>query len=89
MDEKSFDSACTFLSRKCRNHKIILAKRKEGTELTRKLIIDGNAVYEIDEDCMLKNRVENGGNGKDKQDVKSEHGEKNSQKSTAEHNKMK
>ena len=57
--------------------------------MTRKLIIEGNAVYEIDEDCMLKNRVENGGNGKDKQDVKSEHGRKNSQKSTAEHNKMK
>ena len=26
--------------------------------MTRKLIIDGNAVYEIDEDCMLKNRVD-------------------------------
>lgn len=23
----------------------------------RKLIIDGNAVYEIDEECMLKNKV--------------------------------
>lgn len=27
--------------------------------MTRKLIIEGNAVYEIDEECMLKNRVEN------------------------------
>lgn len=30
--------------------------------MSRKLIIDGNAVYEIDEDCMLKkmlNRKEN------------------------------
>ncbi len=26
--------------------------------MTRKLIIDGNAVYEIDETCMLKRRVE-------------------------------
>lgn len=25
--------------------------------MNRKLIIDGNAIYEIDEDCMLKNRV--------------------------------
>ena len=38
--------------------------RKDGTDLTRKLIIDGNAVYEIDEECMLKNRVENNDRGK-------------------------
>lgn len=25
--------------------------------MNRKLIIDGNAIYEIDEDCMLKNKV--------------------------------
>lgn len=25
--------------------------------MKRKLIIDGNAVYEIDEDCMLKKRL--------------------------------
>lgn len=25
--------------------------------MSRKLIIDGNAVYEIDEDCMLKKRL--------------------------------
>lgn len=25
--------------------------------MSRKLIIDGNAIYEIDEDCMLKDRV--------------------------------
>ena len=24
----------------------------------RKLIIDGNAVYELDEDCMLKKKIE-------------------------------
>lgn len=26
--------------------------------MKRKLIIDGNAVYDIDEDCMLKKRME-------------------------------
>ena len=26
--------------------------------MRRKLIIDGNAVYEIDEDCMLKKRLD-------------------------------
>ncbi len=26
--------------------------------MNRKLIIDGNAVYEVDEDCMLGKRVE-------------------------------
>ncbi|KMZ55089.1 hypothetical protein [Dorea sp. D27] len=33
--------------------------------MNRKLIIDGNAIYEIDEDCMLKNRVND---EKDKKD---------------------
>lgn len=28
--------------------------------MSRKLIIDGNAVYEIDEACMLKKKVEEG-----------------------------
>lgn len=28
--------------------------------MSRKLIIDGNAVYEIDEECMLKNRLDTG-----------------------------
>ena len=27
--------------------------------MSRKLIIDGNAVYELDENCMLKKRLEN------------------------------
>ncbi|HIX48051.1 MAG TPA: hypothetical protein H9981_03400 [Candidatus Mediterraneibacter caccavium] len=34
--------------------------------MSRKLIIDGNAVYEIDEECMLKKRLkgpEDGGTG--------------------------
>ena len=26
--------------------------------MDRKLIIDGNAVYELDEDCMLKKKIE-------------------------------
>ena len=26
--------------------------------MSRKLIIDGNAVYEIDEECMLKKRLD-------------------------------
>lgn len=33
--------------------------------MSRKLIIDGNAVYEIDEDCMLKRRL----NGKENREV--------------------
>ena len=36
--------------------------------MTRKLIIDGNAVYEIDEDCMLKNRVEKDAQEKEKKE---------------------
>lgn len=31
--------------------------------MSRKLIIDGNAVYEIDENCMLKKHLD--GNGKE------------------------
>lgn len=30
----------------------------EGKTMSRKLIIDGNAVYEIDEKCMLKKRLD-------------------------------
>ena len=33
--------------------------------MTRKLIIDGNAVYEIDEECMLKNRLDDHGHSGD------------------------
>lgn len=40
--------------------------------MSRKLIIDGNAVYEIDEECMLKKQLrepETGGTGeKDQRD---------------------
>ncbi len=31
---------------------------RKGAEMDRKLIIDGNAVYEIDEKCMLKKHLE-------------------------------
>lgn len=47
-------------------HKIIENKEK-GMEQTvsRRLIIDGNAVYEIDEKCMLKNRLNVRDSGQD------------------------
>ena len=31
---------------------------RNGKTVARKLIIDGNAVYEIDEECMLKKRLD-------------------------------
>ena len=31
---------------------------RKGAEMDRKLIIDGNAVYEIDEKCMLRKQLE-------------------------------
>jgi hypothetical protein len=34
-----------------------MGTRKE-MNMSRKLIIDGNAVYEIDEQCMLKRKLE-------------------------------
>ena len=36
--------------------------------MSRKLIIDGNAVYEIDEECMLKRRL----NGKESREASQE-----------------
>ena len=51
-------------------------ERKEQT-LTRKLIIDGNAVYEIDEECMLKNRIKNNGYVEEKKEANHEYREKN------------
>lgn len=32
--------------------------KKEDWEMERRLIIDGNEVYEIDEACMIKKKVE-------------------------------
>lgn len=39
--------------------------------MSRKLIIDGNAVYEIDEECMLKKRI-----GREKETKKDQEGHK-------------
>ena len=36
----------------------MVRERKEETDMDRKLIIDGNAVYEIDENCRLKKQME-------------------------------
>lgn len=40
--------------------------------MKRKLIIDGNAVYEIDENCMLKNRLDKETEKKDREKIRSE-----------------
>ena len=40
--------------------------------MKRKLIIDGNAVYEIDENCMLKNRLDKEKEKKDTEKIRSE-----------------
>ena len=40
--------------------------------MKRKLIIDGNAVYEIDENCMLKNRLDKEKEKKDREQIRSE-----------------
>lgn len=53
--------------------------------MTRRLIIDGNAVYEIDEDCMLKNRVDDAGPGKESKEAGCKYRQKNVQKNTAGH----
>ena len=38
--------------------------------MKRRLIIDGNAVYELDEDCMLKKRLDKGKEKREEQLVK-------------------
>lgn len=43
--------------------------------MKRKLIIDGNAVYEIDENCMLKNRLDKEKEKKDREKIRSEKAE--------------
>ena len=40
--------------------------------MKRKLIIDGNAVYEIDENCMLKNRLDKEKEMNDREKIRSE-----------------
>lgn len=56
--------------------------------MARKLIIDGNAVYEIDEECMLKKRVDNNDNSIDDNRKRSEkdryRGEKRTDQADAE-----
>ena len=58
--------------------------------MTRKLIIDGNAVYEIDENCMLKNRVEDDDDGKEKKkrNAGREYGQKSGQEDTVRHSRL-
>ena len=52
-------------------HIITMSRRTGGIwHMNRKLIIDGTAIYEIDEDCMLKNRVND-----DKDKKEEEHAE--------------
>lgn len=46
--------------------------RKDRQNMARKLIIDGNAVYEIDEECMLKRRVDGKEDGREKSEQQSE-----------------
>lgn len=36
--------------------------------MSRKLIIDGNAVYEIDEECMLRKRIRTGEEEKNREE---------------------
>lgn len=48
--------------------------------MERRLIIDGNAVYELDEDCMLKKRLDN----QDKQGKKAHGKEDDNRKRGAE-----
>ena len=43
-------------------------ERKERKTMSRKLIIDGNAVYEIDEECMLRRKIRDGEKGKSEGD---------------------
>ena len=59
------------------NYRIFhILNRKEVPERwKRKLIIDGNAVYEIDEDCMLKKRLDVNGE-KDLKKYENKNGER-------------
>lgn len=43
---------------KCRISHILIGKEKGEIKMNRTLIIDGNAVYEIDEECMLGKRMD-------------------------------
>ena len=45
------------------------SKKEKRSFMRRKLIIDGNAVYEVDENCMLKKRVDKGKEKKDREEA--------------------
>lgn len=55
--------------------------------MSRKLIIDGNAVYEIDESCMLRKRLVEQEKS-ERQVVRREHSEKDTNKTTNRHDRM-
>lgn len=48
----------SFLVKNSYYNKETESRRRRKTDMPRKLIIDGNAVYEIDEDCMLKRKLD-------------------------------
>lgn len=43
----------------------IFRNENGGDFMHRRLIIDGNAVYELDEDCMLQKRLDQGNDSKE------------------------
>ena len=49
-------------------HIVITGEWKERKEM-RKLIIDGNAVYELDENCMLKKKLSEKQNEEEKKNL--------------------
>ena len=59
---------------KCSYNKVI----KGVIIVKRRLIIDGNAVYEIDEDCMLKKRITEENEEKNKKKKKEDAAEEKS-----------
>jgi len=58
----------SFLAGETYYNKVIKQGRKERKTMSRKLIIDGNAVYEIDEECMLRRKIRDGEKGKSEGD---------------------
>lgn len=53
----------------CRSERAHPAKEKERRKMYAKLIIDGNAVYEIDEACLLRqnqDKKKRGGKNRDR-----------------------
>lgn len=48
---RSFLKKCSYYNKKEQN------KKKEEKQMSGKLIIEGNAVYELDEECMLRKKT--------------------------------